>query len=82
VEELATFVAYLFIALGVISILNILFAVLARKSKVRLWVGHISNTVTGLIAIWCISVAWALALFPILSVASASIVLTFPRRAK
>ena len=81
-EELATFVAYLFIALGVISILNILFAVLARKSKVRLRVGHISNTVTGLIAIWCISVAWALALFPILSVASASIILTFPRRAK
>ena len=81
-EELATFVAYLFIALGVISILNILFAVLARKSKVRLWVGHISNTVTGLIAIWCISVAWALALFPIISVASASIILTFPRRAK
>lgn len=81
-EELATFVAYLFIALGVISLLNILFAVLTRRSKVRLWVGHVSNTATGLIAIWCISVAWALALFPILSVASASIILTFPKKAK
>ena len=81
-EELATFIAYLFIALGVISLLNILFAVLARRSKVRLWVGHVSNTATGLIAIWCISVAWALALFPILSVASASIILTFPRKAQ
>jgi hypothetical protein len=56
--------------------------VLARRKKVRLWVGHVSNTITGLIAIWCISVAWALALFPIISAAVASIVLTFPRKAQ
>ena len=81
-EELATFIAYLFAALGVISVINIVFAVLARRKKVRLWVGHVSNTITGLIAIWCISVAWALVLFPIISVAAASIVLTFPRKAQ
>jgi hypothetical protein len=79
-EELATFVAYLFIALGVISLLNIGLAILARRRKIRLWIGHVSNTITGLIAIWCISIAWALALFPIISVTVASIVLTFPRR--
>ena len=79
-EELATFLAYLFIALGVISLLNIGLAILARRRKVRLWIGHVSNTITGLIAIWCISIAWALALFPIISVTVASIVLTFPRR--
>ena len=79
-EELATFLAYLFIALGVISLLNIGLAVLARRRKIRLWIGHVSNTITGLIAIWCISIAWALALFPIISVTVASIVLTFPRR--
>ena len=81
-EELATFIAYLFGALGVLSLINVLFAVLARRKKVRLWVGHISNTITGLIAIWCISVAWALALFPVISVAVASIVLTFPKKAQ
>ena len=79
-EELATFLAYLFIALGVISLLNIGLAFLARRRKIRLWIGHVSNTITGLIAIWCISIAWALALFPIISVTVASIVLTFPRR--
>jgi hypothetical protein len=79
-EELATFLAYLFIALGVISLLNIGLAILARRRKIRLWIGHVSNTITGLIAIWCISIAWALALFPIISVTVASIVLTFPRR--
>lgn len=79
-EELATFVAYLFIALGVISLLNIGLAILARRRKIRLWIGHVSNTITGLIAIWCISIAWALALFPVISVTVASIVLTFPRR--
>ena len=79
-EELATFLAYLFIALGVISLLNIGLAILARRRKIRLWIGHVSNTITGLIAIWCISMAWALALFPIISVTVASIVLTFPRR--
>lgn len=79
-EDLATFLAYLFIALGVVSLINIGVAILARRAKVRLFVGHISNTVTGLIAIWCISVAWALALFPLISVATASIVLTFPKK--
>ena len=79
-EELATFLAYLFIALGVISLLNIGLSILARRGKIRLWVGHVSNTILGLIAIWGISVAWALALFPLVSLATASIVLTFPRK--
>lgn len=79
-EELATFLAYLFIALGVISLLNIGLSILARREKIRLWVGHVSNTIVGLIAIWGISVAWALALFPLVSLATASIILTFPRK--
>ena len=81
-EELATFLAYLFIALGVISLLNIGLSILARRGKIGLWVGHVSNTIVGLIAIWGISVAWALALFPLVSLATASIILTFPRKSQ
>ena len=81
-EDLATFVAYLVIALGVISLLNIGLAFLARRQKIRLWVGHVSNTIVGLIAIWCISVAWPLAMFPLVSLAVASITLAWPKSSK
>jgi hypothetical protein len=81
-EDLATFVGYLFIALGVISLLNIGLAILARRRKIRLWVGHVSNTIVGLIAIWCISIAWPLAMFPLVSLAVASITLTWPKSSK
>jgi uncharacterized membrane protein YecN with MAPEG domain len=81
-EDLATFVAYLFIALGVISLLNIGLAILARRQKIRLWVGHVSNTIVGLIAIWCISIAWPLAMFSLVSLAVASITLTWPKSSK
>jgi hypothetical protein len=81
-EDLATFVAYLFIALGVISLINIGLAILARRQKIRLWVGHVSNTIVGLIAIWCISIAWPLAMFPLVSLGVASITLTWPKSSK
>ena len=81
-EELVTFLAYFFMGLGFVSLLNIALAILARMRKIRIWVGHISNTVVGLIAIWCISIAWALAIFPLISLAVASITLTLPRRAQ
>lgn len=79
-ESLAAFVASLFVALILIALVNLLLVVLAKRGRIKLWVGIVSNTVTGLAAIFGISGAWALGLAPLLSVVIGSVVLTWPSR--
>jgi hypothetical protein len=82
VEELATFVAYLFAFLIAIAVVNLVVGILVRKQRLKLWIGHVVNTLTGLVAIFGISIAWSLGAPALLSVLAVSIVLTFPRRTK
>ncbi len=79
-ESLAAVVAAMFVGFIALSLVNILLVVLARRGKLKLWIGIVSNTITGLVAIWGISVAWALGIGPMLSVIIGSIVLTLPKR--
>lgn len=81
-EELATFVAYLFAFFIAIAVVNLVVGILVRKQRLKLWIGHVVNTITGLVAILGISIAWALGAPALLSVLAVSIILTFPRRTK
>lgn len=79
-ESLAALVASIFVGLILLSLVNLLLVILARRGKIKLWIGIVSNTITGLVAIWGISAAWALGLAPLLSVFVGAIVLTFPKK--
>ena len=79
-ESLAALVAAMFVGFIALSLVNLLLVVLARRGKIKLWIGIVSNTITGLIAIWGISAAWALGIAPMISVIIGSIVLTLPKR--
>lgn len=78
-ESLAALVASIFVGLILLSLVNLLLVILARRGKIKLWIGIVSNTITGLVAIWGISAAWALGLAPLLSVFVGAIVLTLPK---
>jgi hypothetical protein len=79
-ESLAAVVAAMFVGFIALSLVNLLLVVLARRGKLKFWIGIVSNTITGLVAIWGISAAWALGIAPMLSVIIGSIVLTLPKR--
>lgn len=79
-EDLARAVAGILAFFVFIGVVDILLAVLARRGKIKIWIGHIANTLTGLLAIFGISIAWALGMIPLLAVISSSIILTWPRR--
>lgn len=79
-ESLAALIASLFVGLILIALLNLLLVVLARRGKIKLWIGIVSNTITGIAAIFGINGAWALGLAPLLSVVIGSIILTWPRK--
>lgn len=79
-ESLAALVASIFVGLILLSLVNLLLVILARRGKIKLWIGIVSNTITGLVAIWGISAAWALGLAPLLSVFVGAIVLTLPKK--
>lgn len=79
-EDLARAVAGIFAFFVFIAIVDILLATLARRGKIRLWIGHLFNTLTGLLAIFGISVAWALGVIPLLGVVVSSIILTWPKK--
>jgi Na+/glutamate symporter len=80
VEDLARAVAGILAFFVFIGIVDVLLAVLARRGKIKIWIGHIANTLTGLLAIFGISIAWALGMIPLLAVIASSITLTWPRR--
>lgn len=81
-ESLAAFVATLFVAIIGFSLLNLLLVILSRRGKIKLWIGIVSNTITGLIAIWAINGAWALGAAPMISVLLGAIILTLPKKSQ
>lgn len=81
-ESLAAFVATLFVAVIGFSLLNLLLVILSRRGKIKLWIGIVSNTITGLIAIWAINAAWALGAAPMISVLLGAIILTLPKKSQ
>jgi hypothetical protein len=81
-ESLAAFVATLFVAVIGFSLLNLLLVIVSRRGKIKLWIGIVSNTITGLIAIWAINAAWALGAAPMISVLLGAIILTLPKKSQ
>lgn len=79
-EDLARAVAGIFAFFLFMAIVDIVVAIFARRGKFKLWIGHLVNTLTGLLAIFGISVAWALGAIPLLGVIASSIILTWPKR--
>lgn len=79
-ESLAAIVATIYVALILLSIANVIVAVLARRGKFRFWVGIAMNTLTGLVAAWGVSATLALGLVPLLGLVVGSIVLTWPKK--
>jgi hypothetical protein len=79
-ESLAAVVATIFVGMILIALVNLVVAVLTRRGKLKLWVGIVSNTVTGIAAIFGISGAWALGAAPLISVLAGSIILTLPKK--
>ena len=79
-ESLAALVSAIFLGLIVFSLLTVLFAVLTRRGKIKFWVAMVFNVITGSLAAWGISVAWALGIIPFLGLVVSSIILTWPRK--
>lgn len=79
-EELARAVAGILAFFVFFGVVDILIAIFARRGKLKSWIAHIVNTLTGLLAIFGISIAWALGMIPLLAVIASSIILTWPRR--
>lgn len=79
-ESLAALVSAIFLGLIVFSLLTVLFAVLTRRGKIKFWVAMVFNVITGLLAAWGISVAWALGIIPFLGLVVSSIILTWPKK--
>ncbi len=79
-ESLAALVSAIFLGLIVFSLLTVLFAVLTRRGKIKFWVAMVFKVITGLLAAWGISVAWALGIIPFLGLVVSSIILTWPRK--
>ena len=79
-ESLAAIVATIYVALILLSIANVIVAVLARRGRIKFWVGIAMNTLTGLVAAWAVTATLALGLVPLLGLVAGSIVLTWPKR--
>ena len=79
-ESLAAIVATVYVALILLSIANVIVAVLARRGRFKFWVGIAMNTLTGLVAAWAVTATLALGLVPLLGLVVGSIVLTWPKK--
>lgn len=79
-ESLVAIVATIYVALILLSIANVIVAVLARRGKFKMWIGVVMNTLTGLVAAWAVTASLALGLVPLLGLVVGSIVLTWPKR--
>ena len=79
-EYLAAIVATIYVALILLSIANVIVAVLARRGRFKFWVGIAMNTLTGLVAAWAVTATLALGLVPLLGLVAGSIVITWPKK--
>ncbi len=79
-ESLAAIVATIYVALILLSIANVAVATLARRGKLKFWIGILMNTLTGLVAAWAVTATLALGLVPLLGLVVGSIILTWPKK--
>ena len=79
-ESLAALVATIYAGLVLVLIANIIVAVLARRGKIKYWIGIAMNTFTGLVAAWGVTVTFALGIVPLAGLVIGSIILTWPKR--
>lgn len=79
-ESLAALVATIYAGLVLVLIANIIVAVLARRGKIKYWIGIAMNTLTGLVAAWGVTVTFALGIVPLAGLVIGSIILTWPKR--
>jgi predicted membrane-bound spermidine synthase len=79
-EDLAALVATIYVLLGGLALVNMLLAALSRRKKLKPWIAMVFNAITGLGAIFGISISWALGLVPLLGLIVGSIVLSWPNR--
>ncbi len=79
-ESLVAVVATIFVGMILIALVNLVVVIFTRRGKLKLWVGILSNTITGIAAIFGISGAWALGAAPLISVLAGSIILTLPKK--
>ncbi len=79
-ESLAALVATIYAALVLVLIANIIVAVLARRGKIKYWIGIAMNTLTGLVAAWGVTVTFALGIVPLAGLVIGSIILTWPKK--
>lgn len=81
-ESLAALVATIYLGLIVLSLANVVVAILTRRGKFKTWVGILSNTITGLIALWAVGASFALGVIPLFGIVVGSIILTWPKKKK
>lgn len=79
-ESLAALVATIYAGLVLVLIANIIVAVLARRGRIKYWIGIAMNTFTGLVAAWGVTVTFALGIVPLAGLVIGSIILTWPKR--
>ena len=79
-ESLAALVATIYAGLVLVLIANIIVAVLARRGRIKYWIGIAMNTLTGLVAAWGVTVTFALGIVPLAGLVIGSIILTWPKR--
>jgi predicted membrane-bound spermidine synthase len=79
-EDLAALVATILAVFVGMAVINILLAVLSRRKKLKPWIAMVFNAITGLGAIFGISISWALGIVPLLGLIVGSIVLAWPNR--
>jgi hypothetical protein len=79
-ESLAVIVATIYAALVLVSIANVIVAILARRGKFKIWIGVVVNTLTGLIAAWAVTATFALGIVPLVGLLVGSIILTWPKK--
>ena len=79
-ESLAALVAGIYLGLIVLAIANVVVAVITRQGRLKMWVGIVMNTVTGLAAFWAVGATFALGIIPLLGLVIGSIILTLPKK--
>ena len=79
-EDLAALVATILAVFIGVGLINILLAVLSRRKKLKPWIAMVFNALTGLAAIFGISISWAIGIFPLIGLIVGSIILTWPNK--
>ncbi len=79
-ESLAALVATILFGLIAIALLNLILALLVRRGKLKLWVGIVSNSITGIAAIIGMNGSWVIGAAPLISVLVGVVILALPKK--